>query len=164
MRYVMMPSPIGTLTLVGDGTALKQIRFGRGAETLPADWVRDDDSLREARRQLDEYFHGERTEFDLALAPEGTAFQKRVWKALQDIPYGVSACYQEIAFAIGTPTGARAVGLANSRNPIPIIVPCHRIIGKSGSLVGYAGGLDIKRFLLAHEGIEVGPRTLAFVG
>ncbi|MBX9677727.1 MAG: methylated-DNA--[protein]-cysteine S-methyltransferase [Gemmataceae bacterium] len=162
MRYMTIPSPIGTLMLVGDETALKQIRFGREAETVPADWVRDDEALREARRQLEEYFRGERTEFDLPLAPEGTVFQKRVWQALLAVEYGASACYQEIAHALGNPTGARAVGLANSRNPLPIVIPCHRIIGKSGTLVGYAGGLEIKKFLLAHEGIGSRERTLEF--
>lgn len=162
MRYATIPSPIGTLMLVGDETALKQIRFGAEAETVPADWIRDDEALREARRQLEEYFRGERTEFDLPLAPEGTEFQKRVWQALLAVEYGTSACYQEIARAIGNPTGARAVGLANSRNPLPIVIPCHRIIGKSGTLVGYAGGLEIKKFLLAHEGIGSRERTLEF--
>ena len=105
----------------------------------------------EAFRQLDEYFKGERTEFDLPLAPEGTPFMKRVWSALCDIPYGTTATYKDIAIAVGCPKGYRAVGMANNKNPIGIIIPCHRVIGCSGKLVGYAGGMDLKTKLLVLE-------------
>ena len=107
--------------------------------------------LKEAFRQLDEYFDGKRTEFDLPLAPQGTPFMKSVWEALCDIPYGETATYKDIAIAVGSPKAYRAVGMANNRNPIGIIVPCHRVIGCSGKLVGYAGGTDLKYKLLRLE-------------
>jgi len=107
--------------------------------------------LKEAARQLKSYFAGELKEFSLPLAPEGTAFMKQVWAALCEIPYGKTASYKDIAEKIGRPKAARAVGLANNRNPIPIIIPCHRVIGADGSLVGYGGGLDIKKRLLELE-------------
>ena len=108
--------------------------------------------LAEAEKQLAEYFAGSRRGFDLPLSPKGSEFQKRVWKALCDIPYGETRSYQEIAEAVGNAKAARAVGLANNRNPIVILIPCHRVIGKSGKLTGYAGGLDRKQFLLKLEG------------
>jgi methylated-DNA-[protein]-cysteine S-methyltransferase len=113
--------------------------------------VRDGDPLREARRQLEEYFAGERREFSLTLEPAGTDFQRRVWQALRGIPYGATMSYGELARRIGNPRAVRAVGLANGANPISIIVPCHRVIGADGSLTGYGGGLERKRFLLALE-------------
>ena len=142
-------SPIGKLQLRGTESALTGVFM----EPHPpaADAVRDDGPLREARRQLEEYFAGERQEFSLALEAEGTDFQRRVWTALGDIPFGETISYGELARRIGNPRAVRAVGLANGRNPISIIVPCHRVIGADGSLTGYGGGLDRKRFLLALE-------------
>ena len=104
-----------------------------------------------AARQLSEYFAGDRTDFDLDLAPSGTDFQRKVWTALSQIPYGTTESYGQLALRIGQPTASRAVGLANGRNPIAIVVPCHRVIGSSGTLTGYAGGLERKRWLLEHE-------------
>ena len=117
---------------------------------LPAE-ERETPLLAEAMRQLAEYFAGERREFELPLAPEGTPFMRRVWAELVKVPYGAIATYGEIAERIGNPGGSRAVGLANNRNPIAIIIPCHRIIGSSGKLVGYAGGVELKERLLALE-------------
>ena len=110
---------------------------------------------RRVRSQLDEYFSGQRTDFDLPLKPNGTEFQKKDWAALQEIPYGQTRTYKDIAEAIGCPKGFRAVGLANNRNPIMIIIPCHRVIGSDGSLTGYAGGTHIKKYLLELEGVKV---------
>jgi len=114
-------------------------------------WQRDATPFAEALRQLRAYFAGDLHTFSLALAPAGTPFQRRVWDALLEIPYGATASYRDIAIAIGKPSAVRAVGLANGRNPIPIIIPCHRVIGSDGSLTGYGGGLDVKRFLLELE-------------
>jgi methylated-DNA-[protein]-cysteine S-methyltransferase len=120
----------------------------------------DDATLREARRQLEAYFAGESHDFSLPLAPEGTPFQRRVWKALEAIPYGETTSYGEIAAAIGSPGSARAVGAANGAKPIPIVVPCHRVIGRDGSLTGYGGGMDRKKTLLALEARRLtGPRA-----
>jgi methylated-DNA-[protein]-cysteine S-methyltransferase len=160
-RYATMPSPVGTLLLAGDGeslTGLYLTNHRHGPGDVPADWARDDDSFREATSQLDEYFAGERTAFELPLAPTGTPFQLRVWEALRDIPYGTTESYGALAARIGRPGAARAVGLANGRNPISIVVPCHRVIGSSGDLTGYGGGLDRKRVLLD---LEAGVRPLA---
>lgn len=156
LRYSLMPSPVGELLLVGDGAALAGVSFasnkrGRPRGAVPASWTRDDEALSEARRQLDEYFAGERIDFDLALRPEGSAFQQRVWSLLREIPFGETTSYGQIARRAGQPNAARAVGLANGSNPIPVIVPCHRVIGADGSLTGFGGGLDRKRWLLAHE-------------
>lgn len=146
--HTTVPSPVGDLLLVRDGPALTAL-YLRADRQVAAD--RDDDAFDDVRGQLDEYFGGERTDFDLELAPSGTAFQQRVWAALREIPYGRTASYGEMARRIGSPTSSRAVGLANGRNPISIIVPCHRVIGASGKLVGYGGGLDRKRALLELE-------------
>ena len=155
--FTTMPSPIGRLTLTGDGRALTSIYFERD-DRLPSgppkDWIADDLRLRDVRAQLDEYFAGKRTAFDLPLALRGTPFQMKVWGALLGIPFGATASYGEIAAAIGRPGASRAVGGANHRNPIPIIVPCHRVIGSDGSLTGYGGGEPTKRRLLALEGIS----------
>ncbi|HOE57035.1 MAG TPA: methylated-DNA--[protein]-cysteine S-methyltransferase [Bacillota bacterium] len=110
--------------------------------------------LKEAVRQLESYFAGELKEFTLPLKPEGTEFMKKVWSALCEIPYGKTVSYKEIAEKVGVPKGARAVGIANNRNPIPIFIPCHRVIGADGSLTGYGGGLDMKKYLLELEGLE----------
>lgn len=145
MNCLCFSSPLGCLTLIEDGGSLTSLRFGGspGGELTPL--------LSEAQRQLCEYFAGERREFSLPLNPRGTEFQKRVWRALETIPYGETRCYQQIAEAIGQPRATRAVGMANNRNPLPILIPCHRVIGKDGSLTGYGGGLDIKKALLSLE-------------
>ncbi len=151
--YTIMPSPLDDLLLVSNGDALtglfmENARHGRTVE--PA-WRRDAGPFREAVRQLSEYFEGERTRFELPLLLEGTAFQEVVWEALRALEFGERVSYGELARRIGRPSASRAVGLANGRNPIGIIVPCHRVIGSGGSLTGYAGGLDRKRWLLEHE-------------
>jgi methylated-DNA-[protein]-cysteine S-methyltransferase len=161
--YTMMPSPIGRLTLTGDGRALTSILFERDdrlASGSPKHWIADDRRLRDARAQLDEYFAGKRTAFDLPLGLRGTPFQMKVWRALLKIRFGATVSYGEIAAAIGHPGASRAVGGANHRNPIPIIVPCHRVIGSDGSLTGYGGGEPTKRRLLALEGVST-PEQLA---
>lgn len=142
-------TPIGLLTLQADEAAVTAIRFG-------ADGAQDASPLLDAAEaQLREYFAGARRTFDLPLAPHGTAFQQRVWTASRTIPYGETRTYGELAAAIDSPNASRAVGMANHRNPIPIIIPCHRVIGANGTLTGYAGGLEIKRRLLALEGINI---------
>jgi methylated-DNA-[protein]-cysteine S-methyltransferase len=151
--FTQMPSPIGLLTLTSDGHALTSVLFedDDSARRPPDGWARDDGALREPRRQLEEYFAGKRAAFDLPLAMHGTPFQMRVWSALRGIPFGATASYGEIARRIGSPGASRAVGGANHRNPIAIIVPCHRVIGANGSLTGYGGGEARKRKLLALE-------------
>jgi methylated-DNA-[protein]-cysteine S-methyltransferase len=151
--FTVMPSPIGELTLSGDGRALTGVymELHKRRPPLPVGAVRDDSALAAARAQLEEYFEGERVEFDLPLEAGGTPFQRDVWAALREIPYGETISYGELARRIGRPDASRAVGLANGRNPISIVVPCHRVIGASGTLTGYGGGLDRKRFLLEHE-------------
>ncbi len=146
-------SPIGPLLLYGDGAALTGLFMATGKYTagLPAGARRDDGPFRAARAQLEAYFAGELQEFTLDLAPEGTPFQSRVWRALLAIPYGATESYGALARRIGLPRAARAVGLANGRNPISIVIPCHRVIGADGSLTGYGGGLERKQWLLAHE-------------
>lgn len=147
---LVVPSPVGPLTLAAEGGALTAIDFGApagfadGAPTASP-------LLTEAARQLAAYFSGELREFDLPLRPSGTPFQLAVWEALRRIPYGATVTYGELARGIGRPTAARAVGGANHRNPLAIVVPCHRVIGADGTLTGYAGGLDIKSALLAVE-------------
>lgn len=161
MVFTEFESQVGTLRLVADDVALREIFFvanGTPACPLP----RDDRHplLRRARRQLEEYFASQRREFDLPLAPQGTAFQLAVWRALQEIPYGTTASYAEQAARIGKPEAVRAVGLANGRNPLPIVIPCHRVIGSDGSLTGYGGGLPIKKALLELEGVLVKQKGL----
>mgnify|MGYP001420781433 CR=1 FL=1 len=151
-RYRRIDSPIGPLTLAGTETALQHLRMvDQTNEPDRSDWTRDDAAFPAAVEQLEAYFAGELTEFDLALELIGTAFQRRVWAALRGIPYGQTASYGEIAEQIGSPGAARAVGLANGHNPISIIVPCHRVVGANGNLTGYGGGIDRKRFLLELE-------------
>jgi methylated-DNA-[protein]-cysteine S-methyltransferase len=151
--YATLESPIGPLTVVGRPGRLSRILFPEGGRAAPPppDAVADDAPLAAAIRQLEEYFCGERASFDLELAPQGTAFQKRVWEELLTIPFGETRSYGQIAEAIGWPDAARAVGAANGRNPIPIVIPCHRVLGASGALTGFGGGLDTKRWLLRHE-------------
>lgn len=147
-----LPSPLGLLTLTARGGAITAILFeGQAVRDDAPPTLADRRELDRARAQLDAYFAGERTSFDLTLAPEGTAFQQTVWKALRDIPYGVTRGYGELARTIGRPTAARAVGAANGQNRIGIVIPCHRVIGASGALTGYAAGVDRKAWLLDHE-------------
>jgi methylated-DNA-[protein]-cysteine S-methyltransferase len=154
MYYTFFDSPLGDLLIMGDEDGLTALYLptGRHAAQTPTSAVRDDQALAEVRSQLSEYFAGRRTEFDLRLNPTGTPFQLKVWQALRQIPYGQTASYGQTARAIGIDAGAaRAVGLANGRNPISIIVPCHRVIGANGSMTGYGGGIEAKRWLLDHE-------------
>ena len=153
-------SPIGPLTLAGEGSVLTHVCM-EGQDHLPPDierWPVDDGAFPDAVAQLGEYFAGERTTFDLELRLEGTEFQRRVWSALLDIPYGETRSYGELALAIENPSAVRAVGLANGRNPIALVVPCHRVIGADGSLTGYGGGLERKRALLDLERGHRSPR------
>ncbi|WP_019874928.1 methylated-DNA--[protein]-cysteine S-methyltransferase [Sporichthya polymorpha] len=154
--HVVVDSPIGPMTVVADGETVVGIYMDDARHLPPAERFGppDDGSsvvLKEADLQLGEYFAGERTVFDLPLAAEGTPFQRRVWDALCEIPYGETISYGELARRIGQPTASRAVGLANGRNPISVVVPCHRVIGSSGKLVGYGGGLSRKQTLLELE-------------
>ena len=152
--HMLMDSPIGILTLVADDQGLCSIDFPPPESPPPGkQWQEGDGGvLPAARRQLEEYFAGTRREFKLPLSPGGTDFQRRVWRELADIPYGSTWSYRDIAHRIGRPTATRAVGAANGRNPLPIVVPCHRVIGADGSLTGFSGGLPIKVFLLRLEG------------
>jgi methylated-DNA-[protein]-cysteine S-methyltransferase len=152
IRYRTIDSPIGCLTLAGRGSVLTNLRMvDQTYEPDRADWSPDPRAFDDAVEQLVAYFAGELTDFDIELELRGTEFQRRVWKALLTIPYGETRSYGEIAEQIGAPGSARAVGWANGRNPIAIVVPCHRVIGANGSLTGYGGGLDRKRTLLGLE-------------
>jgi len=149
-----LDSPIGGLLLMGDGDALCGVHFQSGPRPTrpPEDWVEDARPFQEVMRQLKAYFDGRLQAFDLPLAPRGTEFQMQVWRMLRAIPYGRTRSYGEIARQLGRPEASRAVGAANGQNPIPVIIPCHRVIGADGSLTGFGGGLPIKRKLLALEG------------
>ena len=155
MLHTTIESPVGDLLLIGDEQRLHGLHMqgGRRPAAVAPGWKSAREPFAAAREQLAEYFGGERTEFDLPLAPVGTQFQEQVWGALRGIPYGRTASYGEIARGIGHPTASRAVGMANGSNPISIFVPCHRVIGTDGKLTGYAGGVERKRFLLQLEGV-----------
>jgi methylated-DNA-[protein]-cysteine S-methyltransferase len=146
-------SPVGPLTLTAREGVLTRVHMHeqRHAPVDTQEWERDDRAFDEVARQLAAYFNGTLTEFDLPLESEGTDFQRRVWSALREIPYGQTISYGELARFVGKPSASRAVGLANGRNPIGIVIPCHRVIGADGSLTGYGGGLERKRWLLQHE-------------
>ena len=148
--YSLYQHPTGMLSLMATDEGLEQIRFDAAT---PEDAVRQEDHevLRETARQLDAYFARDLRDFDLPLRLKGTPFQVRVWKALLDIPYGETRSYAQQAQRVGAPDAVRAVGAANGRNPIPIVVPCHRVIGSNGKLTGFGGGLPLKRWLLDHE-------------
>ncbi|HEY4969135.1 MAG TPA: methylated-DNA--[protein]-cysteine S-methyltransferase [Steroidobacteraceae bacterium] len=155
--FCYFQSPIGRLLLTSDGTALTGLYMEPSRKAQSTDgWSEDPTAapLSAALRQLGEYFVGTRREFDLPLRMRGTEFQQRVWRELTEIPYGQTWSYGELAKRIDNPSASRAVGLANGRNPISILVPCHRVIGADGSLTGYGGGLERKRWLLAHEGLH----------
>lgn len=151
--YDDMPSPVGRLRLVADGDSLRQVWFERERhpKAMGEDWVRNSDAVAFARQQLEEYFAGTRQIFDLPLRPLGTPFQCEVWQALAHIPYASTISYGQLAQRLGQPLAVRAVGAANGRNPLPIILPCHRVIGANGSLTGFGGGLPTKRWLLTME-------------
>jgi methylated-DNA-[protein]-cysteine S-methyltransferase len=158
LLYSTMASPVGELLLVGaprpDGTtALRGLHFADGRRPMAPDpaWSRDDEALAPVRVQLEEYFAGSRTRFDVELDAQGSPFERAVWHALTEIPYGETESYGTLAQRVGRPGAARAVGLANGRNPVAVIVPCHRVIGADGSLTGYGGGLERKRTLLELE-------------
>ena len=147
-------SPLGPILLLGEAGHLTGLHFEErrwGPQQIDPAWQEDDQAFDDVRVQLTEYFDGTRRSFDLAIAPAGTEFQQRVWTALVDIPYGDTATYGALARSLDTPAASRAVGAANGQNPISIIVPCHRLVGADGSLTGYGGGLDRKRWLLDHE-------------
>ena len=149
MNYMVMDSPVGDLRLVERDGKLLRIDFG--APAAPAEWERVEKSASGVEVQLQQYFDGQREDFDLPLEPRGTEFQMKVWEELRKIPYGVTWSYGELARRIGKPTAARAVGAANGKNPLPIVVPCHRVIGADGSLTGFGGGLSVKEILLSLE-------------
>jgi len=150
--FTQLESPVGLLTLTATSEGLTGLHFDRDRRSQrAADFTRSDAPFAGVILQLREYFEGRRTSFQLELAPEGTPFQRRVWAALRDIPFGHTLSYGELARGIGVPAASRAVGAPNGQNPIGIIVPCHRVIGKSGALTGFAGGIPRKQFLLEHE-------------
>lgn len=144
-------TPAGQVTIVENEGMLTHVSYSGSAKILSNIVIKETPIIRLAHQQLEEYFAGSRKKFDLPLNPAGTAFQQKVWTALQTIPYGQTASYKEIAAKVDNPKGCRAVGMANNKNPIAIIIPCHRVIGTNGKMVGYAGGLKIKEFLLNLE-------------
>ena len=153
LTYDVVQSPIGRLILASDGVALVGVWMANASPTDTA-WSRlkgDDDILAQTREELEEYFDGRRRTFDVPLAPNGTEFQRSVWSALTEIPFGTTISYSELARRVRNEAAVRAVGAANGRNPIPVIVPCHRVIGSDGSLTGFGGGLPRKKWLLQHE-------------
>jgi methylated-DNA-[protein]-cysteine S-methyltransferase len=159
--YDVIASAVGPLLLTADDSGLTRVWFEKGSGHEPrAEWRRVEDAagsdaariIALARTQLDEYFAGRRTRFDLPLSPTGTPFQRRVWSALAEIPYGRTISYLELARTVGDARAVRAVGGANGKNPLPIVLPCHRVIGADGSLTGFGGGIERKRWLLEHEG------------
>jgi methylated-DNA-[protein]-cysteine S-methyltransferase len=152
--YTVTDTPVGKLLLVSQDGKLKRVEFHGGEDILAAaqNWRPARAPFTETIRQLEQYFAGRLRAFKLPLAPEGTPFQRATWNALLTIPYGETRSYAQIARTMGTPTAVRAVGAANGRNPLPIVIPCHRVIGSNGDLTGFGGGLDIKRKLLELEG------------
>jgi methylated-DNA-[protein]-cysteine S-methyltransferase len=151
--YSWFESPVGDLLLAGSSDGLKLVSFGAGkrARRVDPEWKLDGSSFVEVMDQLQSYFAGERKKFEIPLVLEGTDFQKSVWSALQKIPYGETVSYKELAGKVGNPKAVRAVGAANGANPIPIIIPCHRVVGNDGSLTGFGGGLPLKKRLLELE-------------
>lgn len=162
--YTRFPSPIGELTLTSDSAALTGL-FISGHKAIaqrPSEWAEAEAPFEGVAEQLESYWSGDVRQFSVPLAPAGTEFQQRVWAALLDIPHGQTISYSELAYRIGRPTAIRAVGSANARNPISILIPCHRVVGSNGSLTGYAGGVDRKRWLLNHETSSQQSNVLAF--
>lgn len=152
IKYCLYESPVGTLLLAGDDDGLRRIQFECNIE-INKYWQQDNSLFMPVISQLDEYFAKKRKSFEIKLNPQGTRFQKSVWKRLEKIAFGKTKFYAEIAEEIDNPKAARAIGMANNKNPIPIIIPCHRVIGKNGNLTGFAGGLDVKQQLLDLEGL-----------
>jgi len=148
-------TPVGPLVVAADGEGIRHVLFEKGKYGAAGreSWTRDASAVREAREQILAYFAGERRRFDLPLRPVGTPFQLKVWNALAEIPFGATRSYSDLARRIDEPRAVRAVGAANGRNPLPIVLPCHRVIGADGRLTGFGGGLPMKQFLLVHEGI-----------
>jgi len=157
VSYTTVRSPVGPLLLVGDEGGLRRVHFasGRRPKSPERDWAENRGPFREVIRQLEAYFEAKLREFDLPLVLDGTEFQLLVWRNLRKIPYGETVSYGQLAQRIGSPQAARAVGLANGSNPIPIIIPCHRVIGSNGDLTGFGGGLAVKKKLLALEGKQL---------
>lgn len=157
MKYTLYASPLGNLLLAGDSTGLKLVNFQEGTHPrpIPPGWEPDPAHFVDALAQLDAYFAGSLRNFDLPLAPSGTPFQLEVWNELLRVPFGTTISYGDLAERIGRPKAVRAVGAANGANPIPLIIPCHRVIGSNGKLTGYGGGIGIKEKLLAHEGARL---------
>ena len=157
MKYCYLDTDLGRLLLAGDASGVRLINFqsGKSARRPEPDWVEDDQALAPVAEQLRSFLAGDREAFDLELRPEGTPFQLQVWSELATIPYGTTISYGELAERIGKPSAVRAVGTANGANPLPIVIPCHRVIGADGSLTGYGGGLEIKEKLLALEGARL---------
>lgn len=155
LAYRYLGSPVGDLLAARDGETLHYLSFPTGKRAMkPADsWIEDSQGFQEVQAQIAAYFEGELQSFDLPLYLTGTDFQKSVWRALQDIPFGQTSSYGALAHRIGSPKASRAVGAANGANPLPIIIPCHRVIGSNRSLTGFGGGLETKEFLLKHEGV-----------
>jgi len=155
--YDLFDTPAGQMIVVQDAKGVRHIDFQEGAVPLAIDsqWQRNPDFCHTAREQLQDYFSGKLTRFDLPLAPQGTEFQQRVWVELAKVPFGETHSYGELALALGQPGASRAVGMANGRNPLSIVLPCHRIVGSNQKLTGYRGGLAIKRQLLKLEGIAI---------
>ena len=153
-RYAELPGPLGPMLVTEEDGVLTRLYLRYDRVPSGEGWTEDPSAFRELALQLDGYWAGERTTFDIPLAAAGTNFQERVWAALREIPYGTTVSYGELAASIGKPRAVRAVGRANGSNPVSIIVPCHRVIGASGQLTGYAGGLERKKWLLEHERIS----------
>lgn len=153
MKYCYLDTPIGRLLLAGENESLSLIAFPQGSmrKEPDPDWLYAESAFREAKRQIGEYFAGRRRNFDLQLQPDGTPFQLEVLKELEKIPYGATASYGDVAKRIGRPGAARAVGAANGRNPLPIVIPCHRVVGGDGRLTGFGGGIATKKALLDLE-------------
>lgn len=153
--YTLLDTPLGALCIVGTTQGLTHVEFQDGERPVRPgpDWQENQGILDEAREQLQAYFEGRRQRFTLPVAPEGTPFQQRVWRELQQIPWGTTTTYREIAERLGQPAAVRAVGHANGCNPVAIVIPCHRVMGANGRLTGYAGGIATKRRLLQHEGV-----------
>ena len=150
-RYARFESPVGDLFMIAEAEQLVEILFDSGAQEPESDWREGGRLLSRVQRQLGAYFSGRRRAFELPLAPRGTPFQRKVWRQLERIPYGATRSYAQLAKKVGKPTAFRAVGAANGQNPIPIVIPCHRVVGSDGTLTGFGGGLEMKRFLLEHE-------------
>jgi methylated-DNA-[protein]-cysteine S-methyltransferase len=157
MWFDEFKSPIGKLRVAVDERGLRYVLFDSNKHPPKhiSDWLLDRSPTREAREQLLQYFAGERKTFELAISFDGTEFQQRTWNQLASIPYGKTWSYSDLAIRVGSPKAVRAVGSANGRNPVPIVLPCHRVIGSNGSLTGFGGGLPIKKWLLEHEGVRL---------